>query len=81
MITGSLAAIALNIDRIKKRKSDIVLLLSESCQAHGYWAFEHAVLAWPPLCGSDSLRMAEVGINSAPQSFLLGLGAVPECNQ
>jgi hypothetical protein len=29
MITGSLAAVALNIDRITKRKSDIVLLLSE----------------------------------------------------
>jgi hypothetical protein len=33
MITGSLAAVAHKIDRITKRKSDIVLLLSERRQA------------------------------------------------
>ena len=71
MITGSLAAEPIKIDRITKRKSDIVILLSAKLPgAHGSSVLERIVVA-SPLGESHSFAVGGVAINAARQSFLL----------
>jgi len=57
MITGSLAGVAHKIDRITKKRSDIVLLLSKRLpSANAYWALEHPPPPFAPFTRFGAVR-------------------------